>query len=616
MLVADLENQTGDELFDRSLLTAFTIGLEESRYANVYPRPRAGAALRRMGTNSESRIDEALGREICLRDNIKGLIVIAISKVGHQYAVSARLIDPRSGVAVRSYLEKARHQDQILNAVGKVANRIRRDLGESMSFIQQDPNRLPLVTTPSLQALRLYTEGNRLTRSGQYKQAIKAYEAALDHDPEFAMAHAALGGILASHLSSESAKGKEHYEAALRSTSRITAREKLLLQAEYHKLLGRVEDAVQYFRLYLDAYPDDAPVRHAFGTLLMENRFAGEAAEEFRQAIRIDPFHAHAMINLASSYRMLDRLDEAMAQYAKAFALQPGWITFGNLNHEYGFAWVAAGDLAKAREVFGLAIAHGDSKAGGLRSMALLHMYAGRYREARARLTESILLSATERQHLREARSRLYLAILLEGAGGVGAPEKELDRAAEALRKWPNPAPWLEARIGAAYARAGAVLKATQMWRRIDSQGGGRSPSDIADLNILEGEIALAQGRDAQAVEKFQLGARFVPKPIALAALARAHRKAGRLPEAAGWYEKLLATGHETLGWEPQQSWLEAHVELAELRLAGGDVVRCSQLLGTIRKLWKDADSDLPLTRKIKALEEKAAKHSAAAPRP
>ena len=45
VLVTDFDNQTGDPLFDRALLTAFIASLEQSRYANVYPRARIREAL-------------------------------------------------------------------------------------------------------------------------------------------------------------------------------------------------------------------------------------------------------------------------------------------------------------------------------------------------------------------------------------------------------------------------------------------------------------------------------------------------------------------------------------------------------------------------------------------
>src|SRR5579862_9469210 len=40
VLIADFENQTGDPRFDNALNTAFTVSIEQSRYANIFPSMR------------------------------------------------------------------------------------------------------------------------------------------------------------------------------------------------------------------------------------------------------------------------------------------------------------------------------------------------------------------------------------------------------------------------------------------------------------------------------------------------------------------------------------------------------------------------------------------------
>ena len=74
VLIADFENQTGDPRFDNALGTAFAVSIEQSRYANVFPRTRLDAVLARMEKPPGERITPALGREICQRENVRGLI--------------------------------------------------------------------------------------------------------------------------------------------------------------------------------------------------------------------------------------------------------------------------------------------------------------------------------------------------------------------------------------------------------------------------------------------------------------------------------------------------------------------------------------------------------------
>src|SRR5271154_4790606 len=70
VLIADFENQTGDPRFDNALGTAFAVSIEQSRYANVFPRTSLDSVLTRMEKPPGDRITPTLGREICQRENI------------------------------------------------------------------------------------------------------------------------------------------------------------------------------------------------------------------------------------------------------------------------------------------------------------------------------------------------------------------------------------------------------------------------------------------------------------------------------------------------------------------------------------------------------------------
>jgi tetratricopeptide (TPR) repeat protein len=347
-----------------------------------------------MGKTGIKQIGEALGREICQRENVTGLIACAISRIGQQYALSARLINPHTGDIVRSYLQRASGEDQILQALGSMATAIRRDLGESLTSVQRTSRPLPKVTTPSLSALKLYVSGMFLWDEGQFQEAVKQYESALKLDPDFAMAHAKLGSAYCSHIFNAPVKCQEHVEQALRLSDRTTERESLYIRASYAHDTGRHQEAEQLYRLYLQTYPDDYKIRGSLAYLFMRTERQEEAIREYKELLRVSPDtidSAGAYINVATSYKGLGKYAEALDYYSKGFGLRPEWITSGTLNHEYGFTCLLSGNEAKAREVFAIALAKPDFRARGSRSLALLELYKGRYREARVRLQESIL---------------------------------------------------------------------------------------------------------------------------------------------------------------------------------------------------------------------------------
>jgi tetratricopeptide (TPR) repeat protein len=602
VLVTDFDNQTGEPIPDKALLTAFTVGVEQSRYANVLPRARIAEALRRMEKAGDSRIDEPLGREVALREHVKAVISCTVSRTGHEYTLSARLVEPQTGAAVRSYLEVAANQDRIIAALGKVAARVRRDLGESLASIRQSDEPLPQVTTPSLPALTLFSEGNDLWNSGRYAEAVKAYQAALEQDADFAMAHAALGRAFMSNLYNDPIRGREHYERALRHAGRITERERLSLQASYQHGLGHRDEAVQDYRVYLGRYPDDAQVRFDLGSLLLQNAQYQEAIGELDEVVRVHPTDARAWIGLATGWAALSEPSRALADYAKAFELEPAWVTLTHLNHDYGFALVASGDVPKAREVFTLAAAKPEMQARALRSLALVDMYEGRYRAAADRLRQAVLYNVAAGEHHSEARNHLFLALVAEGQGDGKTRLRELAKARDALSRLPEPQVWLTARIAAAQARAGALATAERLWRELGPRADDNNPRITADLHGLEGEVALARGDYERAVDALRLAAQGLELPLWLASLAYAYQKAGDAERAMTCYEQ-LTRANRALGWEPQQAWIAAHVELADAYLSRGATARAGQALDPVLRHWKDADPELPLARRMATLK-------------
>ena len=347
-------------------------------------------------------------------------------------------------------------------------------------------------------------------------------------------------------------------------------------------------------------YPGDAAIRYNFGTLLMRNHRPEEAIEQFREVVRVDPRHASAFVNLATSYRELGRPEQAIPYYEKAFEVEPGLLDTVTVVHEYSFGLVHVGKLAQAKAVLATAAAKPGMEASMLRSLALVDMVEGRYAEARARLEESVLLSATHNDPVRLARGHVFMAILLRGSGDRLGEIRELERAAHELT--PKIPAWLRCRVAAYFALAGAVDRAERLARELSSQVDRRNLPDASSLHLLEGELALARGNLPRALELLSLADRESSTPETLAGLADAYRRAGDRAKAISYYEKLIGEASAALGWEAQQSWIEAHASLAELYLSGNENAKAAATLGALERLWANADKGLPLTRKAAQL--------------
>jgi len=594
LLITDFDNQTNDPLFDRSLLTALTVSLEQSPHANVVPRARIADTLHRMGKTGDEKITEDLARDISEREAIRAILSCSIVKVGQQYALTARLIDPRSGVAKRSYLEQAKDQDHVLDALGSIATRVRRDLGESMLATSKADRPLPVVTTRSLQALKFFADGGTLWSKGNWDGGRQAFESAIKADPEFAMAHAALGDAYYSHVFNAPGLGKEHMEKALELAERTTDRERLYIQTRYEQDLGHVEEARTRFDVYLKAYPDDGGMRFNYASLLRSNGQPQDALEQYKELVRIAPNNPTIYIDIATTYNGLGNFAEAVRNYEQAFTLDPSWKTNQNINHEYGMTLFRLGDEPKARETFELAFAKPDLKPKGLRSLAWLDLYHGKYAAAKPRLQEALLSDENFKWSLSILREHNLLAIVADGQGDRPAQIRELDLAVPFL---PTAGAQVRAGLwlGTQYVRAGSVAKAAEVLEKIRPFADAKNPENSSDFQVLEGEVELAHGNKDRAIELFSLADKAKRSAMTMESLAHAYEASGNSEQAAVWYELFVTSADPPLGWEPQQEWLAAHYRLARIYFAKGDKAKAKKQLDPFLDAWKDADQGLPL---------------------
>ncbi len=600
VLLADFENQTGDPRFDNALGTAFAVSIEQSRYANVFPRTRLDAVLTRMEKPLNDRITPALGREICQRENIRGLIASSITRTGQEYALTAQLIDPRSGETVSSYTERSYGEDHVLEALDILAKEIREALGESLYEIHLADKPLPQVTTRSLGALQQFAEGSALWHQGKYLGAGTLFKAAVAGDPDFAMAHAALGGAYYSFIFHQPEDGQKEYEKALSLLSHTTDRERFSIQTRYAADRGHLSEAVGLYHAYLDRYPDDSVMRFNYANLLRKNGRQLDGIEQYNEVLRALPDFAHAYVGIATAYKSLGKYPEALQAYAKAFDLEPRWLTSGNINREYGFALVANGEIDKAQQVFSALLDSPETRESGLRSLAFLDLYRGRYASAQGRLQQSLEILKRQTSPLSVARVHLLLAIVADGKGDAKGQQQYLDAASANLKDFQSKV-LFGAMVGDAYARAGWVNQAQKISAMIAPGVDPGSLEQMGYLHLLQGEIALSLKQYDKAIDSLKQSDSENRTAFSIEALAHAYQQSGKTYEAVLTYEKMLDSPDLPLGWEPQQRWLEALYALAQDYSARGDKLKARQTLATLLSLWKDADSNLPLLKQAKA---------------
>ena len=104
-----------------------------------------------------AHVDEALGREICQRENLRVLLASSIRGSGGRFQITVRGLEPATDDLLFVESEQFTRKEELFDRVDALAKRVRRDLGESLTGIKNNSLPLAQVTTRSLEGLQLYS---------------------------------------------------------------------------------------------------------------------------------------------------------------------------------------------------------------------------------------------------------------------------------------------------------------------------------------------------------------------------------------------------------------------------------------------------------------------------
>ena len=135
-------------------------------------------------------VDATIGLEVAQRDGAIRLVVDgAIERLGTGYVMAVQVVDPLTGVSIASDRVEVGSAAGVSAAVRQLSSWLRVTLGEAPLTVRQDTDLLAKATTPSLRAIRLYTEALYAFDRRRFDEAQASLGSALTEDPNFASAH-------------------------------------------------------------------------------------------------------------------------------------------------------------------------------------------------------------------------------------------------------------------------------------------------------------------------------------------------------------------------------------------------------------------------------------------
>jgi len=330
MTFANITREPADDWIGTGIAETVSSDLKNIQGLTVIGRARVFDALRNLSSNAS--LDDSLAIDIGRRLGATWVVVGGFQKMGETVRITAHFLDVATGTVRRtvkvdgSVAEIFALQDKIVYELSQGLNLVLR--GTEIAEIERRETR-------SVEAYESFARGVmnlRLASRDSIERAIAAFETAIRHDPEYALAWAALGGAYA-------------------------------LKGSFLSLRELTERAIEIERRALAIDPRLADAHMWLGSALLGLGRTDEAIASTREAIRLEPDNGQARQGLARAY-WVGKGDFAAAipEFERAIELNPeagySYLQLGLL-----LAW--EGQYARAEEVCRRAVELQDQYISG-----------------------------------------------------------------------------------------------------------------------------------------------------------------------------------------------------------------------------------------------------------
>jgi eukaryotic-like serine/threonine-protein kinase len=599
VVLADFANSTGDAVFDDTLKEALAVNLGQSPFLNIVSDDKVHQTLQMMGQQPTQRISSDLAREICQRAGAKASIAGSVSSLGAQYVISLSALNCATGDALARRQAQAGGKEHILEALSDAASRLRGDLGESLSSVQKYDVPLAEATTTSLEALKTYSMGRRVSREKGTSEGIPYFKHATELDPNFALAYTSLSTSYYNLNQIELSIAAVQKAFELRD--RVTERERSHITTLYYDTAtGELEKATEGYKQWMQTYPRDVVVRADLANEFMVAGKYQEAVEAERSQLAGEPSVVD-YLNLVASYIGLNRFDEAQAAIADAAARKLD----DPVLHEnaYNLAFLRGDVAAMEREV-----SLSAGKPGWEDLILFMHSNTaavhGRLNEARS-LSRRAAESA-RRNELKEVAA-LWLADAALREAAFGDREQAHQFANDSTKIAPSSRD-AQVLIAIGLGRAGDTARAQAIQDDVNHRFPVNTVIQSVWLPAIRAQMELSRGNAGQAVESLQSATAYelgegigsLNFSCILPAYVRgeAYLGAKNGGAAAAEFQKFLE--HRGL---VANCWTGAlaHLGLARAYALSGDKGKARTAYQDFLALWKDADAGVPVLQQAKA---------------
>jgi tRNA A-37 threonylcarbamoyl transferase component Bud32/tetratricopeptide (TPR) repeat protein len=251
LFVERFKNRTGDTQLDDTLDAAVAAVLLSSTQIDPYGGVELEAPARSVG-GDPANVD-ALADLLAARGDKRPMVLVhgSVDRRGTAYAIS---LDARDrGDRLTRFAES--REVATIDGVLPATKRLAADLLVSIGDAPLSPGAIDAVLSKSLPAIHTWLDGVHHAMNDDQRGAAERYNTAVETDPDFAEARAALGNTL--YNISEQPAAIAQLERAFQAADTIPERQRLTLVGDYYSVVGRYSESIMAYQQLLTKWPGD-----------------------------------------------------------------------------------------------------------------------------------------------------------------------------------------------------------------------------------------------------------------------------------------------------------------------------------------------------------------------
>ena len=599
IVLADVDNRTGDPVFDDALNNALRYEMEQTPYLNLLGLDKTYATLGQLKLTPTTRISPEIARQICSKTNSRMVIADSIADAGNGYHLEIRALDCGSGATLAEEDADIRARNQVVHELGATAARLRRKIGEPAESLARFNQPLEKATSASLEALQTGAEGTKLFLAGDPQAALPLYQRGIELDPDLALTYEGIGmanGFLG-HFDLMAAAVTRAYQLR----DRMTEKDRLNAEYLYYSgVTGELDKCYSVLVRLLELFPRDVFFHTNLAHTLHKLGQPKRAADLEDETARLEPSSLYFSWAARDSISA-NRFSEARSWLAQAEALK---FDSPELRIQRLRLAFIDGDRGVLDRIFDDE-AHGPDRVAFLREQSRFEAQQGHFVSADRLGVQASKLSPDPEDI---SRALVLSALRNAEAGRVIQARKAQDQVLQSKLERGQ-----RMILALSLARSGRTDEAERLVHEVSQE----APLDTVVQKYLVPTVQAAvklQKHDPNAAidllrGTIQYDLAYTMSfdylyPAYIRGLAYLELGDGR--SAAGEFQKLIDNPGLCLGYFTGPL---ARLQLGRAERLMGDNASARESYEEFLNIWKDAEPDLPIYRQAKAEYAQLQKH-------